>query len=184
MNLDRFPVSTLRGDRTIHRIHRAANGPWWFSSTHGRFDPVGTGNGACYLADDPLGAWLEVFRTQMTWSERDVAARSLLSVQLGRTLKLADLTSRRALQFNVTAQLGAGSDLTASQQFAVHASLSGFDGIRYWVRHNPRQDIYGYAIFDTAGERDTWPDTPSAPLPPRLIDDASRRYGYKVLPVP
>jgi RES domain-containing protein len=103
-----FPRRTLRGDTTIHRIHRAATGAWWFSADgSGRFDPVGTGKGACYLAERPLAAWVEVFRKRMLLAEAEVRERSLLSTELGRDLRLADLTSRRALSFGVTASLGA-----------------------------------------------------------------------------
>jgi RES domain len=35
--------------------------PWWFSATGaGRFDPAGSGYGACYLANDEIGALHEV----------------------------------------------------------------------------------------------------------------------------
>lgn len=184
MNLDGFPRSTLRGDRIVHRIHNATHGPWWFSEDVGRFDPVGTGCGACYLAAEPLGAWVEVFREQMTWSESDVQRRRLLSVELGRGLSLADVTSPRALQFNITAQLGAGSDTDASRTFAAEVLAAGYDGVRYWVRHDPRQKSYGYAIFDTAGESTAWPDGASEPLGDGLIAAAVKTYGYRILPRP
>ncbi len=88
------------------RIHRATLGPWWFSSDgSGRFDPTGGHQGACHLAEQPLGAWIEVFREQMLLAEEEVHARSLLSVALGRDLRLADLTSRRALAIGVTASV-------------------------------------------------------------------------------
>lgn len=152
MNLDGFPRRTLRADRTLHRIHNATHGPWWYSADVGRFDPLGTGRGACYLAAEPLGAWVEVFREQMTWSESDVQRRRLLSVELGRELSLAGVTSRRALRFNITAQLGAGSDTDASRTFAAEALAAGYDGVCYWVRHDPRQKSYGYAISIPPGK--------------------------------
>lgn len=184
MTFNRFPRSTLRADQTVHRIHSATHGPWWFSDAGGRFDPVGTGRGACYLASDPLGAWVEVFRDEMTWSDRDVQRRRLLSVELGRVLSLADVTSRRALQFGITAQLGAGSDTDASRDFAAEAVEAGYDGVRYWVRHDPRQKRYGYAIFDTAGESTTWPAAPSEPISDELVAAAVKIYGYRILPRP
>jgi len=185
VNLAGFPRKTLRGDRTVHRIHRAVNGPWWFSSSgEGRFDPVGTGHGACYLADDALGAWVEVFRLQMVWAESVVAQRRLLSVELGRDLKLADLSSSRALRFGVTATLAAGTDRDVSQAFAAEAIEAGYDGVRYWVRHDPTQNRPGYAIFDAAGESANWPAAPSVPLSQEPVAEASRTYGYKILPRP
>lgn len=73
MSLERFPRRTLRGDRTVVRVHRASLGPWWFSSDgSGRFDPTGGEVGACYVAEHPLGAWIEVFRKRMLVAEEEV----------------------------------------------------------------------------------------------------------------
>lgn len=182
MNLRGFPRRTLRGDRTIHRVHRAGKGPWWFSSDgRGRFDPVGTGLGACYLAEQPLGAWLEVFRKRMLLAEDEVRERALLSVKLGRDLRLADLTSRRALGFGVTAALGAGE----GQAFAVEVARSRFDGIRYLLRHEPAQKLYGLALFGSAGAPDpsdaAWPLTGDGPIPDDLVANAAARFGYRVV---
>ena len=78
MTLDRFPRRTLRADRALHRIHRAGKRAWWFSGDGaGRFDPVGTGKGACYWAERPLGAWVEVFRKQMLLSEAELIAEAM-----------------------------------------------------------------------------------------------------------
>lgn len=184
MRLKGFPRSTLRADQTVHRIHQAAYGPWWFSNGSGRFDPVGTGRGECYLSSAPLGAWVEVFRDQTTWAESDVQRRRLLSVKLGRKLALADVTASRALEFGVTAQLGAGSDTDASREFAAEASEAGYDGVRYWLRHDPRQKSYGYAIFDTAGESTAWPNVSSEPLNDELVAAAVKTYRYRILPRP
>lgn len=188
--LRRFPRRTLRADRVLHRIHRAAGGPWRFSADgSGRFDPViAEGLGCCYLAEVPLGAWVEVFRRQMLIDENDVRARRLLSTALGRDLRLADLTSARALQFGVTAALGAAEDYDASHAFAVDAARAGFDGIRYLVRHDPRQKLYGVALFGPAGapapDDAQWPAGPDDDIPGNLVAEAGRVFGYKVLPVP
>lgn len=184
MRLKRFPRSTLRAEQTVHRIHQTAYGPWWFSVGTGRFDPVGTGRGACYFVSTPLGAWVEVFRDQMTWAEGDVRRRRLLSTELGRKLVLADVTASRALEFGITAELGAGSDTDASRRFAAEVSEAGYDGVRYWVRHDPRQKSHGYAIFDVAGESTDWPNVASEPLSDELIASAVRTYRYRILPQP
>ncbi|MCP9490079.1 MAG: RES family NAD+ phosphorylase [Solirubrobacteraceae bacterium MAG38_C4-C5] len=187
MKLDRFPRRTLRGDRIIHRIHDADRSPWWFSADgSGRFDPVGTGMGACYLAERPLGAWVEVFRKTMLLPEAEVRHRSLLSVQLGRDVGLADLTSRRALGFGVTASLGADQDYEPSQTFAVRALEKGFAGVRYLIRHDPAQKLLGITLFGEAGaaESEAWPIGSEQPRSPELIAEAHRRFGYRVLPTP
>ncbi len=193
MTLDRFPQRTLRADRQIYRIHRSrrhsGNTGWWFSfDGTGRFDPVGTGKGSCYFAERPLGAWVEVYRRQMLLAETAVTDRWLMSVRLGRDVRLADLTSRRALQFGVTASLGADEQYDASQAFAAQALGAGYAGIRYLVRHDPAQRLYGIALFGEAGEQ---PDNDRAEtsildsaIPDELIAEAQRRFGYRVVPRP
>jgi hypothetical protein len=183
-----FPRRTLRGERTVYRLHRSAASPWWFSATgDGRFDPLGSGAGACYLAESPLGAWVEVFRKRLLLPEAELAHRSLLAVALGRDLRLADLTSRRALRFGVTASLGAGERYDDSHAFALQALRDGFDGIRYLLRHDPAQRLYGLALFSAAGaplpSDPLWP-AGSGVIPQGLIRDAERRFGYRVLPTP
>jgi hypothetical protein len=177
----------VRGDAELYRIHRRDRDAWWFSSdAAGRFDPVATGVGACYLAERPLGAWVEVFRRETVLSELAVLERALFTVKLGRDLRLADLTSRRALQFGVTASLGADEDYTDSQRFARRAVEAGFAGIRYFLRHDPAQKLYGIALFGQADERAGLDQAlgVDAPIPAELLDDARRRFGYRVLPTP
>jgi hypothetical protein len=188
VSLKGFPRRTLRGDSEVHRIHRSDKGPWWFSSSgEGRFDPVGTDMGACYLAQRRLGAWVEVFRKRQLLAEAEITERSLLTVCIGRDLRLADLTSRKALSFGVTASLGADERYDRSQAFAAEAVQAGFDGIRYLVRHDPTQKLYGFALFGPPGAVDPadpqWPKG-SAAIPDELIADARRLFGYRVLPTP
>jgi len=188
VSLKGFPRRTLRGDRTIYRIHRSDGTPWWFSSAgDGRFDPVGTGIGACYLAEAQLGAWVEVFRKRLLLPEPEIAHRSLLAVALRRDLCLADITSRRALSFEITASLGTNEQYADSQAFAAQALQAGFDGVRYLVRHDPDQRLYGLALFSQAGAPDpadpNWPDD-SDTIPDALVKDAERLFGYRVLPTP
>jgi hypothetical protein len=187
VTLRRFPQRTLRGDRQIYRIHRADTTGWWFSSDGtGRFDPVGAGEGACYFAEDPLGAWIEVFRRQMLLRDVVLNDRALLSVALGRGVRLADLTSRRALQFGITASLGADPDYSSSQAFAVEALRAGFGGIRYFVRHDPAQKLFGVALFGEAGPsaEPAGAASVSGPIPEDLVDQARVRFGYRIVPRP
>jgi hypothetical protein len=193
VTLGRFPQRTLRADREIYRIHRfqrpSGNTGWWFSfDGTGRFDPVGTGKGSCYFAERPLGAWVEVYRRQMLLAEAAVTDRWLMSARVGRDLRLADLTSRRALQFGVTASLGANEHYDASQAFAADAVGAGFAGIRYLVRHDPAQKLYGIALFGEAGEQPVNDRAEASildhPIPDELIAEALRRFGHRVVPRP
>jgi hypothetical protein len=189
VNLRGFPYRTLRADRPLYRLHRAAREPWWFSADgSGRFDPVGTHAGACYVAYEPLGAWIEVFRKAMVIAEADVSARILTDLRAGRDLRLADLVSRRALSFGVTASLGADEDYSRSHDFAAAAVGAGFDGVRYRARHDPALRLTNVALFAATGAPGTtdatWPPCVSVPVPDELIEDAARTFGYRVLPAP
>jgi RES domain len=189
VNLRGFPRRTLRGDRTVYRIHRATRHPWWFSfDGNGRFDPIGTGHGACYLAERPLGSFVDAFRKPMVIAEPTITPRALLTTELGRDLRLADLTSRRARLFDVTASLGANEHYTASQRFAAAAVQAGYDGVRYLVRHDPAQRLYGIALFGPEGQADpadpAWPVSTDGPLPDELLAEAQRAFHYRILPAP
>jgi hypothetical protein len=182
-------MSTLRGDREIHRIHRSSRDPWWFSADGtGRFDSTGSETGSCYFAGERIGAWVEVFRKQLLLAEVEVRERSLYSVRTGRDLRLADITSRRALQFGITATLGASEDYTESQAFAADALAAGFDGVRYLVRHDPAQKLFGYALFGPSGSGGLalgeGGSASDEPIPDELVEEARRRFGYRVLPTP
>lgn len=171
----------------LHRIHRAGRRAWWFSEDgSGRFDPVGTGQGACYLSTDPLGAWVEVFRKRMLLAEEEILGRALFSVALGRDLRLADLTSRRALEHGVTATISASEDYGPSQAFAAAALDAGFAGVRYLVRHDPAQKLHGAALFAPAGvpEATLWPEGEDRPIPGALVQRAIEAFRYRVLPAP
>jgi RES domain len=186
VNLARFPRRTVRGDAEVYRIHRRERSNWWFSCDGaGRFDPVGSGLAACYLAERPLGAWVEVFRKEMQLFELAVADRVLARVRLGWDARLADLTSRRALQFGVTATLGAGEDYTESHKFAVRAAGSGFAGVRYLVCHDPAQKLYGIALFGEPGDRaPAGGKVDDRPIPQKLVEEAQTTFAYRVLPTP
>lgn len=187
MTLARFPQRTLRGATEIYRIHRSDNSAWWLSADgSGRFDPVGSGQGACYFAATPVGAWIDVFRKRMLLAEDEVLARSLCRATLGRDLRLADVTSRRALQFGITASIGASEDYADSHNFAADALAAGFAGVRYLVRHDPAQRLYGFAVFGRAGESGGPPGSTSSDeaLAADLVGDAGKLFGYRILPTP
>lgn len=187
--LSGFPARTWKAGRPLWRIHRSTRGAWWFSDDGtGRFDPVRAGGlGACYFAQDPLGAFVEVFRTRIELDQDDVDERRLARVELNHDLRLADLTSRRALRFGVTAEIGAGGDYDASQRLAAGLAAAGYDGIRWWVRHDPRQQLAGIAIFGPAGAPSSKARTPppdSREIGASLLEMARRRFGYRMVPRP
>jgi len=59
-DLGGFPVWHVHAGTTLLRVTTSGYGPWWFSSDGaGRFD-LAPPRGTCYLADDEMGALLEV----------------------------------------------------------------------------------------------------------------------------
>jgi RES domain len=185
IHIARLPRFELEIGRILYRIHPAGARPWFFSGDgRGRFDPSRTdGRGACYLAEDPLGAWVETFRTMMTIAEQDVLRRSLATVELDRTLVVADLTQRRALQAGVTAALAGGSDYEDSNPLA--DQLQGrLDGVRWRVRHDMEQTLTAVALFGPGGPQPPpdWPPAKSETLPASLVREAEDSFGYRVVP--
>jgi RES domain-containing protein len=185
-----FPVLLWPRGQPLWRIHRAVHGPWWFSyDGTGRLDPVHVaGLGACYLAEESIGAWVEVFRTRMLLDSDDIDNRRLTRIEFRREVRLADACDRRALRYGITAQVGADGDYTVPQRFASDAAESGLDGVRWWVRHDPAQQLGGIALFGPAGapapRARRWPKGKTAAIEESLIEPARLEFGYRVLPRP
>ena len=183
-----FPALVWPARRRLFRIRRRVHGPWWFAADGtARFDPIHIdGLGACYLAEEPLGAFVEVFRTQMLLEESDIETRVLTQVQFGRDLRLANACARGALGYGVTAQLGADGDYNRAQDFASSAARAGFQGVRWWVRHDPGQGLAAIALFGPAGAPTRprqWPRGSTRDIDRRLIGSAAV-FGYRVAPHP
>ena len=190
-SLSGFPARTWKAGRPLWRIHRAASDAWWFNADGtGRFDPVHvSGLGACYLAQDRLGAFVEVFRTRLELDQDDIDERRIARVELSRELRLADVVSRWALGFGVTAEVGAGGEYEydSSQELASGLAAAGYEGIRWWVRHDPAQRLVGIALFGSAGVASTGgglPPADSCEIDRGLLDEARRKVGYRVVPRP
>jgi hypothetical protein len=105
---DKLPECRLDAGTKLYRLHRQATGtPWYFASGgEGRFDPIGVkGVGICYWAENPLGAWVEVFRTKTTLTQAEVDERRLATLTLTDEVTVIDLTRRKGLGAGVTAAL-------------------------------------------------------------------------------
>jgi hypothetical protein len=185
----RLPRKTLRAGSRLYRIHRARNGPWFFSCGPGRFDPTGVaGRGARYWAEDELGAWIEAFRTRMLLAESELAQRRLSIATLSADTVVSDLTVRRALRAGVTAAISTGADYRESQALA-DALQGKRAGVRWRLRHDLRQELVGVAWFGGQGPAASTavvdlPPTQTREIPAELIADACRAFGYEVLPNP
>ena len=115
---DKLPARRLGPGKKLYRLHRQATGtPWYFANGgEGRFDPVDIGGvGICYWAEDPLGAWVEVFRTKTVLTQAEIDDRRLATLTIDDEISVIDLTQRKGLVAGVTATLVAGSDYSDSQ---------------------------------------------------------------------
>jgi hypothetical protein len=160
---------------------------WWFTCDGlGRFDPVAApGLGVCYLASEPLGAFVEVFRTALELDEGDIRSRRLTRVDFRHDLALADMCSRRIREFGLTAEIGAGGDYKTPQSLASKLAVAGYNGVRYHLRHDPAQGLVGIALFGPAGpSAEGLPKGVSRELDAGLLDEARRKFRYRVLPRP
>jgi hypothetical protein len=96
INVARLPRLELAAGTHLYRIHPAGLGPWRFAGDKlGRFNPVAaTTMGASYWAEDPLGAWVEKFRTRMDLAEAEAEVQlQVVSVVRSRR-RSRSLTSR------------------------------------------------------------------------------------------
>jgi len=86
----------------------------------------------------------------------------------------------------VTATLSAGDDYAAGQEFAAAAIQAGYEGMRYWVRHDQRQQLAGVSLFAPEGRGATsdWVTGRDDPVGQALIKEAATAFGYRVSPTP
>ena len=174
-------MSDLRPSRGLARIHRRELNPWWFSSDgSGRFD-LQPGRGTCYLAEKPLGAFVEAFRDPRIVHASTVADRALATLGPRARLRLADCTVPDARRFGITLEIGASDDYELCQAWAEAFAAEGFRGIRYRRRHDPSGSLIEIALFGAAGEGD-WAVEASGPIPDDLIREAEERFGIIVVP--
>lgn len=180
-DLSGFPVFDLRPSRRLARIHRRALNPWWFNSDgSGRFD-LEPGRGTRYLAEEPLGAFVEAFRDPRIVHASTVADRALATLRAPARLRLADCTVREARRFGITLEIGMSDDYELCRHWAKALADECFAGIRYRLRHDPSGSLLGIALFSAAGEAD-WVVEASGSIPDDLIRAAEERFGIIVVP--
>jgi hypothetical protein len=173
----------LPTSRPLYRIHRRDLGAWWFShDASGRFD-LRSPRGTCYLAEDPLGSFVEVFRDTRIVAERDVDGRVVSTLHVSEDVALADCTKSRARGFGVTAAIHSSEQYTRTQEWARAFADAGFSGIRYLVSHDPAQLLVGVALFGSAGAHDL-PVAATRPIESAVVSAARDRFGILVVPAP
>ena len=187
-DLSRFPEYLLPARRPLYRVYRPDRGsPWWFSgSGGGRFDLLDGVHGTCYVAAARIGAVVETLGRFAAISQEDANTRSVAVLTCGRDLRIADLTSRRALGFRVTAEIHSTTDYVLPQTWAAALHARGFEGLRYRLSHDPSARLTGYALFDqTDDAASRWPPpVSSAGLALGDVARLARDFGVRVIPRP
>jgi hypothetical protein len=178
-----FPAFRLAATRALHRAHRAAAGPWWFSSSGGgRFD-LDAPRGTCYLAFDACTAVRETAGetlVRLGWVSADFARErvvSRLTVPKGRSL--ADICHEAAAGFGVTREIATLTPYALTRQWAqaLADAPGSFGGLRYQSRFTTAARATAVALFDAAGQA-PWPADPH----PEGFAAAARACGIRVAP--
>ena len=182
-----FPRRDYRRGTEVFRSHGHGRGPWWFSSSgDGRFD-LADPKGTCYAAEAEVTALLESWAGMQVIPGYKVDERDTSRMPLPAALTVADLTSNRAIQFGVTAEIFTTTDYAQTQLWASAFNKAGFDGIRYWARHDLSHTAACLALFGPAGAPKTGYDrftTDHLPDRTDLLDELERDAGITVLPIP
>lgn len=178
-----FPVWHVHAGTVLCRVTAAEYGPWWFSSDgQGRFD-LAPPRGTCYLADDEVGALLEVLGPVVVVSPEWARRLSMWHLGLPDQCSAADITVRAARGFGVTAELATITPYALPQRWAAAFAAAGHQGVRYRVRHDPGGSR-ALALFGAAGERRRWPRGRRQPIGPELLGRLASDAGVQVAPIP
>jgi len=177
-----FPVWHVHAGTVLCRVTTSGLGPWWFSSGGaGRFD-LAPPRGTCYLADDEVGALLEVLGPVVVVSSSWAGRLSMWHLGLPHQCSAADTTVRAARGFGVTAELASMTPYALPQRWAAAFAATGHQGVRYRVRHDPGGSR-ALALFGATGER-RWPRGRRQRIGPTLLGRLAAEAGVRVAPLP
>jgi hypothetical protein len=177
-----FPVWHVHAGTVLCRVTASEQGPWWFSSSaHGRFD-LDPPRGTCYLADDEVGALLEVLGPIAVVSPVWAGRLSMWHLGLPQQCSAADTTVRAARGFGVTAELASITPYDLPQRWAAAFAAVGLQGVRYRVRHDPGGSR-ALALFGAAGER-RWPRGRRQQIGGALLRRLAAEAGIRIAPAP
>ncbi|TSD40573.1 RES domain-containing protein [Rhodococcus sp. KBS0724] len=83
----------------------------------------------------------------------EIDGRALSAVAVGRDLQIADVTSNKALEFGMTSEINTTVDYDLTQLWAEAFRTAGFNGMRYWARHEMSHTHACLALFADGGDR-------------------------------
>jgi hypothetical protein len=175
--------STKLGAEPVWRIHPAEVSPWFFDTgPDGRFNLADAGT--CYLAEEPIGAFVEKFgrllRPGGVIPEPLVDTQRLSKLRPPK-LSVVDLTDPKVLGLaGLTAEIHATTDYNLTHSWASALRDAGYGGIRYKARHDPSGHLVSIALFGS-GKPPRSPVKTTA-IPVDLIHEASTTFAITVLP--
>jgi len=186
-------VTTVPSGTTTYRTHRARFAPWWFGNgLGGRFDLPGP-DGTCYVAETSLITLLETWGGIQLVPSTEIADRAVSTLAVTRDLHVADTTSNAAIRFGMTAEISTTPDYDLTQQWAQALRAAGFDGIRYWARHDLAHTDACFALFTPRGDQTSTAAAPTdftvlgtdvLPDRPDLWELLKATTGIEVLDIP
>ncbi len=109
--------------------------------------------------------------------------RRVREVRVPGVIAIADLTSRKASSFGVTAEIGSMIPYAVPQAWAARLREVGRGGLAYWLRHDPARSE-GYALFGPHGERKSWRRGRERPFSAELLARLASECSIEVLAVP
>ena len=110
----------------------------------------------------------------------EIQSRLLARLELDRALSIADCTAESARAWGLTAEIHSSPDYTGTQAWAAAFARSGFDGICYFLRHDPAQRLTGIALLGPAGSPAGFPAGTSAPIGTDLTERVAERFGVRL----
>lgn len=194
-----FPSRALDLGSPLYRIFRAVDSedrprsPFWFGArptTGGNRYDLPAPDGCCYLAESPIGAWLEVFNDGDAQSIElmDLVPRRLATVVAPASVALADMTAAAARGFGLTGEIHVTTDYTVPRLWAERLHEAGWRGLRGRARHDPGLEQPTVTLFDARGEHPpfgmTWHTVVTTVEDDLALHHGVRQYGYELVPIP
>lgn len=160
-DLTGFPPATLTTSTPLWRGHRRTLpdgrvcGPWWFSSTGGRFD-LPAPDGTCYLAYDEQTAVRETIGDTLTAGQALPAVfadeRVVSALRLPSPITAADTCHSDAVQHGLTREISTVTPYGLPQRWAAEFHAAGHGGIQYQTRFTTTPAANAAAVFGPGGD--------------------------------
>lgn len=118
----------------------------------------------------------------------ELAGRAISAMSVERDLALADMTSNAAIEFGITAEISTTIDYAPTQKWASALHAAGYDGVRYWARHEVARSAACVALFAAGGQGPSAEyavhATHSLADRPELWNELNLQTGIDVLDIP